>query len=142
MLEYQATKGFLECNQDKSKTLILVTNGCTGLWKWQPLAILLVGIDLKLKCVVETKFIRSSHRRISHEFTLSHLKPLHISNKTEHCSYKDVCGIHGCTCIDTFERQDIRENKASISLLSHDLTWTTVIHVTRWLRRYLIELSV
>ena len=35
----------------------------------------------------------------------SHLKQQHISNKTEHFSYKHECGVHGCMHIEMFKRR-------------------------------------
>ena len=64
------------------------------------------GGPLKLKCVIDTNLIRPQQLSTSHYFHFnSHLKQLHISNKTEYFSYKGMCGICGChMCIKAFKR--------------------------------------
>ena len=56
--------------------------------------------------------IEAHHRNQPNKSKTALYKPLphfysqvYISNKMEHFSYKGGCGIHGCTCIETFKRR-------------------------------------
>ena len=57
---------------------------------------------MALMCIIETNLIRVGLHCISCYFHFNGYLKLYISNKTEHFSYKDGCGVHGCLCIETF----------------------------------------
>ena len=65
------------------------------------MSVLLVGMALELKLVIETNLTRVSYHCRSCFFDFnSYLKQLYISNKTEHFNYKSGCAV---MCIKEFK---------------------------------------